>query len=1588
MSATPMQLKMMLSTLQNLLADYDGTQTWQTRGYIPLGDIFGNNVWTYPDLYLDSGASQDQLGLMQQYGLSVSGNGQGVGPESLRDTLNPNAAVIATYSTVEGAFTVTRPQINALISQTQQLLSEGFPAELVAMDGILTSLLNRLRGDVVSDGNSNYWTDLNGGSSNYSDQAASRQVLLRMQQDGLSVMGNPTIDGISATIANPLVTLSEQQVFYNQAEASSTSYIINAAGINSLITQVATEFNSSIVGSITSSTELSKNALYQDLLAAATSAGVGAASISLGASTSAVRSIEAALMYYGLNFNATTAGLTINANGLDTVTSSLLKQWSQQLMYGMNYDAYAAAEAILSQNMPANSTGTFSVALNAADAATVINALDLAGLGNMGLTSTNGIPVANQSQFQAMLNLLESSRLYSAINYNDLAATSGTSLLSEAPLANLPSIPAGSARSIYSQANFTRTMLAVGQLQASALKTSVTNGLAAFFADWSTGNDGYVYDPTQSKENNAAAQVANMKGRLVALDAQLGGMGADLKSAWTKQENLILSKYTVGYVEDSYGQTASTTSSGASDFEGITNELGAGQYEANVIDQQFSSEFDIKFSATLVNDSTYASNLKEVTGIRNNLQGMRLIGSFVSAVSIADKYNAISNDVVGSAQYNADIVQMCAWIASALQVPVNTVVTMYFLSKATQPGAPAPSTAITKFLDGLSHTSATTTSADVLQAENATKNLGSEAWTLDTSLEQRFASAATASPIKLNTNIGQEFGKGAVFLVADAFGVASSCYSIDIAVNTKNSAGIAGGAIQLAGGIASFVGDFVPLIAEGAKIADASTALLVVGQVLGLGASGLSIYSAVTAFQATPNVGTELGIVDALVTTAQAIAGPALYVATGGLSAFLPNFSSIAAAIDYQNQYDQYTSWGLSNEAQIYGILHTEKALDATPIVNWFSAIYTDSLTNQAKSLMTTNWFQGASTQRANYNFTSGASSGLINALNGYANNNISDVVYLRNASESFDYFNTPTVVGLLEGVDTYAWNGQIISTPAENMQVYTESTLNWITNSTVENNMWGKLDVKANFTITDTDTYLPKSQLVLLDFGNTNYANIQNITVDDSHTKQSRVYRILSDMGCVASSGDTWYGTLNINGSSGNNIFILPASTPYTTINIDGGSGGNNTVSFESASNSIGQSINWGSFVNIQTVVGSANSDTVTLGAGGATAYYATGFNYSWGGGGDDVVRFSDLTNNTFSSTGTDTLVLGSSNTASLGTGDTTVFIQDIVTDNVAGGITSENYTTGLQTAKSVTLDYANLDAAYNGSTVTGLTVNTASGVNSALAGSSINISGYGNSGLIGATATDYGVTGLVLANLNNTVNVTNDTYLNGVSVGDGNNNVIISGNTGSNESANGGFTCFMGSGTNTVSIAGTSVSTILAKGTDSITVSDSATAAFYLDGNDTVDASATTGNVGFVLGGASATIMEGLGVNVVHALHDGGNYTIDDNQNSLSTRQMVLGFDGLTSDQISFSVNNTADTLTVSEGLGDGKDDTVQIKGTGVNDYIELTYGSSTGTVLAVNSLIQLLSVMTPLVSTGANTNYTLTQLNNMEAMLAAAH
>ena len=168
---------------------------------------------------------------------------------------------------------------------------------------------------------------------------------------------------------------------------------------------------------------------------------------------------------------------------------------------------------------------------------------------------------------------------------------------------------------------------------------------------------------------------------------------------------------------------------------------------------------------------------------------------------------------------------------------------------------------------------------------------------------------------------------------------------------------------------------------EATKIANAG---FLVGNVIGITTNvaqiGIQIKAATDATDDTSRLIAGLSILDATIQLILNIAGTIalafgpigvmVNLVTFIIAALLPNAAAIAMAVKYRQSYDDLTSKGLYKEAEVIYMHWQVAALDASPIVNWTSSIYTEEMKKTQERRMDYAWMDKSAQERLLYSLT------------------------------------------------------------------------------------------------------------------------------------------------------------------------------------------------------------------------------------------------------------------------------------------------------------------------------------------------------------------------------------------------------------------------------------------------------------------------------------------------------------------------------------------------------------------------------------------------------------------------------------------
>ena len=173
----------------------------------------------------------------------------------------------------------------------------------------------------------------------------------------------------------------------------------------------------------------------------------------------------------------------------------------------------------------------------------------------------------------------------------------------------------------------------------------------------------------------------------------------------------------------------------------------------------------------------------------------------------------------------------------------------------------------------------------------------------------------------------------------------------------------------------------VQAASEATKIANAGFAIgNVVGITTNIAQIGLQIQATTSATDSTSRLIAGLSVLDAtlqlilnVVGTIALAFGPigvAINLLTFVIAALLPSAAAIATAVTYRESYDDLTGKGLFKEAEVMYLHWQVAAMDASPIVNWTSSIYTAEMKKAQERTMDNAWMDKSGQERLLYSLT------------------------------------------------------------------------------------------------------------------------------------------------------------------------------------------------------------------------------------------------------------------------------------------------------------------------------------------------------------------------------------------------------------------------------------------------------------------------------------------------------------------------------------------------------------------------------------------------------------------------------------------
>ena len=178
--------------------------------------------------------------------------------------------------------------------------------------------------------------------------------------------------------------------------------------------------------------------------------------------------------------------------------------------------------------------------------------------------------------------------------------------------------------------------------------------------------------------------------------------------------------------------------------------------------------------------------------------------------------------------------------------------------------------------------------------------------------------------------------------------------------------------VQIAANIVEGVGAATKLIANGGFL---------IGNVIGIATNfvqiGLQTEAMTSATDSTSRLIAGLAMFDATIQLILNIAGTIalafgpigviVNLVTFIIAALLPNAAAIATAVKYRESYDDLTRKGLYKEAEVIYTHWQVAALDASPIVNWTSSIYTPEMKKMQERRMDYAWMDKSGEERLLY---------------------------------------------------------------------------------------------------------------------------------------------------------------------------------------------------------------------------------------------------------------------------------------------------------------------------------------------------------------------------------------------------------------------------------------------------------------------------------------------------------------------------------------------------------------------------------------------------------------------------------------------
>ncbi|PHV13290.1 calcium-binding protein [Chitinimonas sp. BJB300] len=511
-------------------------------------------------------------------------------------------------------------------------------------------------------------------------------------------------------------------------------------------------------------------------------------------------------------------------------------------------------------------------------------------------------------------------------------------------------------------------------------------------------------------------------------------------------------------------------------------------------------------------------------------------------------------------------------------------------------------------------------------------NLG----TVDVLDEQRLKVIKSAGDeAKFNFNrgkeLGKQLGKSVAFFAADLLSFANDIYTA-ASTPPKSDLGKAQLSLSLLTDTAFFSADMLSAIASGTKALRAAQGLAVVGAALSSVNSILNIVDVAQRYKGDfSSEQSKWDLSNAIISTAASIAGIGVSIVcppAALLFMLIPNFSAIGQAVELNRTWYEFTGKGLNHEAQVVDTLHKISALDATPIVNWFSGVYTPDLKNKMLRAMNAEWYQAAFDDRMNYIGKESTTN-----LQSYAAKAGTQSYHLITSSkQDFNYLGREKSVS--DWVD-------IATSIGGQTTVRSSKKTNNSMDSTGVLQLDGALNEQSATTGFDAVYQIDKGD----------GQNIPDLTLDNSRSTLRGLY--------INASAPN----VHIKAGSGDDMFVLGEMLAE----LNGGLGSNN-VSFQLATKGVAIDMKRGT--NIAAWKGSTFADTV-LGTSSNDMYASAG-------GGDNIQLLD----------GDDFAAVGNGDTVDMGAGDDVTFFDDLPTlaNGGAGTDTAvfQNMKTGIRYASN----------------------------------------------------------------------------------------------------------------------------------------------------------------------------------------------------------------------------------------------------------------------------------------------------------------